>query len=90
MTRDRMLTLHFMDGTSISFDFPEQTKNEAAKRIKLEDFMKSSNVIIEADGSLMMFPVTNIKYIQFTPPGGIPDEVLKGLQRTILGATIVG
>lgn len=89
MTRDRILTLHFTDGTSMSFDFPEQTTHAVAKRLKIEDFLNSSNVIVEADGSVMIFPVANIKYIQIMPPGGIPEEILRGVQRIIVGATVV-
>ncbi len=70
MTRDRILTLHFTDGTS-------------------EDFLNSSNVIVEADGSVMIFPMASIKYIQVMPPGGIPEEILRGVQRIIVGATVV-
>jgi hypothetical protein len=36
----------------------------------------------------MLFPMGNIKYIQFTPPGGIPEEILRGVQRIIVGATV--
>lgn len=89
MTRDRILTLHFTDGTSMSFDFPEQTTHAVARRLKIEDFLNSSNVIVEADGSVMIFPVANIKYIQIMPPGGIPEEILRGVQRIIVGATVV-
>lgn len=89
MTRDRILTLHFTDGTSMSFDFPEQTTHAVAKRLKIEDFLNSSNVIVEADGSVMIFPVANIKYIQIMPPGGIPEEILRGVQRIIVGASVV-
>ncbi|MEZ5446883.1 MAG: hypothetical protein R3F45_14045 [Gammaproteobacteria bacterium] len=89
MTRDRILTLHFTDGTSMSFDFPEQTTHAVAKRLKIEDFLNSSNVIVEADGSVMIFPMANIKYIQVMPPGGIPDEILRGVQRIIVGAAVV-
>ncbi len=89
MTRDRILTLHFTDGTSMSFDFPEQTTHAVAKRLKIEDFLNSSNVIVEADGSVMIFPMANIKYIQIMPPGGIPEEILRGVQRIIVGATVV-
>ncbi|MCC6713972.1 MAG: hypothetical protein IT496_01980 [Gammaproteobacteria bacterium] len=89
MTRDRILTLHFTDGTSMSFDFPEQTTHAVARRLKIEDFLNSSNVIVEADGSVMIFPMASIKYIQVMPPGGIPEEILRGVQRIIVGATVV-
>lgn len=36
---DRVLTLHFIDGSKLSFEFDEQTGNQAARTIKLADFM---------------------------------------------------
>jgi hypothetical protein len=65
---ERALTLFFVDGTKLSFDFDEQTANPAARKMKLDDFMSSQHLIIEADGSVMLFPVANIKYMAFTTP----------------------
>jgi len=88
MTKDRSLTLHFMDGTSVSFDFPEQAKNEAARQIMLEEILKNQYVMVEADGILMLFPVVNIKSIQvMVPPAAAGKPVpIKGVIR---GATVV-
>jgi hypothetical protein len=63
MTRDKRLTLHFNDGTKLSFEFPEQGPNAAAKQLKLAEFMTSRHVVIEADGDVLVFPIANIKYI---------------------------
>ena len=65
---DRVLTLHFIDGSKLGFDFPEQASNPAARQIKLADFMTSKHLVIEADGSVMVFPVANLKYIAFSLP----------------------
>ncbi len=65
---DRVLTLHFIDGSKLAFDFPEQTANEAARQIKLADFMTSRHLVVEAEGSVMVFPVANIKYIALSLP----------------------
>ena len=65
---DRILTLHFVDGSKLSFDFPEQGANEAARQMKLADFLTSKHLVIEAEGTVMMFPVANIKYIAFSMP----------------------
>lgn len=88
MGKDRSLTLHFMDGSSVSFDFPEQSKNEAARQIMLEEIIKNQYVLVEADGALMMFPVVNIRSIQvMIPPAAAGKPVpLKGIIR---GATVV-
>jgi hypothetical protein len=75
---DRILTLHFIDGSKLSFDFPEQAANAAGRQMKLADFMTSKHLVVEAEGSVMMFPVANIKYIAFSMPmlrakGGSPS-----------------
>ena len=65
---DRILTLHFNDGSKLAFDFPEQTANPAARQIKLADFMAGRHLVVEADGSVLIFPVANIKYIALSMP----------------------
>jgi hypothetical protein len=65
---DRTLTLHFVDGSRLSFEFPEQSPSSAARQIKLADFMTSKHLVIEAEGTVMMFPVANIKYIALSGP----------------------
>ena len=63
-----VLTLHFIDGTKLSLDFPEQASNSAARKIKLDDFLSSKHLIVEAEGSVLIFPVANIKYIALANP----------------------
>ena len=60
----RALTITFMDGTKASFGFPQQSANAAAKQLKLEEFIKSPYLMVLADGTLTLFPVTNIKSIR--------------------------
>ncbi len=62
---DRTMTLHFNDGSKMTFEFPEQTKNAAARQLKLAEFMSGKNVLVEAEGQVMLFPMTSIKYIAF-------------------------
>ncbi|HEX2333603.1 MAG TPA: hypothetical protein VHI32_10565 [Burkholderiales bacterium] len=64
MDDSRGLTITFMDGSKVSFGFPQQGLNTAAKQLKIEEFMKSPFLMVVADGTLMMFPVVNIKSIQ--------------------------
>lgn len=87
MQRDRALTLFFMDGTHVSFDFPEQKTNEAARSILFEEILKSPYIIVEADGAVLLYPVANIKSIQvMVPPVQGKVALPKGLIR---GATVV-
>ena len=64
---DRVLTLHFVDGSKLSFDFPEQAGTLAAQRLKLADMM-GKNLVIEADGQVLVFPAANIKYLALSVP----------------------
>jgi hypothetical protein len=81
---DRILTLHFVDGSKLQFDFPEQAPNAAARQIKLADLMTSKHVVVEAEGSVMIFPVANIKYMALSLPetkgaaGTLPRHAIKG------------
>jgi len=64
MKDQRGLTINFMDGSKVSFRFPEQGMNAAAKQLRIEEFLKNPFLIVLADGMLSMFPVVNIKSIQ--------------------------
>jgi hypothetical protein len=68
---DAFLTLHFIDGSKLSFEFQVQG-NEAARKIKLEQFMTSKHLVVEAEASVMIFPVANIKYMALSLPGNKP------------------
>jgi hypothetical protein len=65
---DRVLTLHFIDGTKLQFDFPEQTPSAAARQFKVADFLASKHLVVEAEGSVLIFPVSSIKYIALSLP----------------------
>jgi len=86
MEPTRGLTVHFTDGTKMSYGFPEQGKNIAAKQIRLEQLMKSPFLMVIADGVLTAFPMVNIKAIQ------LPwDESLEGMnlpEHVVRGATV--
>jgi hypothetical protein len=86
---DRILTLHFVDGSKLSFDFPEQTANAAARQLKLAELLTSKHVVIEAEGQVMIFPVANVKYIALSVPMLSTKSAAGALPRhTIMGARI--
>ena len=70
MAKDRMLILHFVDGNKLSFDFPEQTEIAAGKQIKIEDLLKGNHLVVEVEGSLLIFPVHSSRHREraSTPP----------------------
>ena len=83
MDADQGLTIHFMDGTKVSYAFPDQASNEAMRQLRLEEFLKSRYVMVVADGVLTMMPVANIKAIQMPVSEKmkkvtLPKHVIKG------------
>ena len=78
---ERVLTLFFTDGTKLSFDFDVQAPNAMARKLKLEDFMRSQHLVIEGEGSVFLFPVANIKYMTFTSLLVDPRELAATLPR---------
>ena len=86
MKRDRAMIIHFMDGTNVSFTFPAQEANSFGSTLLIEELVQSPFLLVEADGAVLMYPVTNIKSIQLTNLSGEGQTVTpKGLIR---GATV--
>ena len=86
---ERILTLHFIDGTKLTFAFDAQGANNAARKLKIDKLMASKHVVIEAGGTVMIFPVANIKYMALSMPAldkRGASEVLPTY--TITGATL--
>ena len=81
------LTVHFMDGSKLSFGFPNQAANAAHRQIRFEEFMKSNYLLVIADGVLTAMPVANIKAIQLP----VDEEGIKEVRlpaHIIRGATV--
>lgn len=81
------LTVHFMDGKKLSFGFPNQAANAAARQIRFEEFLKSKFLLVIADGVLTAMPVANIKAIQLP----VDDKSVEQVQlpaHVIKGATV--
>jgi hypothetical protein len=76
-----------MDGTKLSFGFPQQGANAAAKQLKIEEFLTNPFLMVIADGALMMFPVVNIKSIQM-PLGKDDLEQVRLPKHVIRNATL--
>lgn len=78
MTTRRTMTIHFNDGTSLSFDFPQQADRHAVTA-KAEKLLSAPNLTVEADGTVILIPLTSVKYVQVYPaPETLPGGVIKG------------
>ena len=84
------LTLHFIDGTKLSLDFPSATDNPAARKLRIADFLTGKHLVVEAEGSVLVFPVGNIKYLAFSTAAPGTKGALGGSlpRHAILGARI--
>ena len=88
MKRDRAMTIHFMDGTHVSFDFPAQEANAYGSALLIEELLRNPYLLVEDDGAILIYPVANIKSIQLMNLSGEGGAVApKGLIR---GAAVVG
>ena len=83
---ERILTLHFLDGSKISLAFEEQGANTAARKLKLDKLMASKHLVVEAEGQVMVFPVANIKYMALS----LPAPNAKGTRETLPSHAITG
>ena len=79
MADERGMIIHFADGTKMDVTFPKQTKFEDSVSVRLEKVLDKPALLVEADGALLVFPFSNIKYLQVYPaPPKLPDYVIKG------------
>ena len=73
------LTIHFMDGTRISCEFPKQTEDPMRVLRNVRRALESDKIAIELEGQLMLVPTANIKYAAVSPtPDTLPDGVIRG------------
>ena len=82
---ERILTLHFIDGSKLSLAFEEQGNN-AARKLKVDKLMVSKHLVVEADGQVLIFPVANIKYMALS----LPDAGARGARDMLPSHTITG
>jgi len=56
---DRVLTLHFIDGSKLAFEFPEQAASTTARRLKMSDLLTGEReAILEHDGQEYRLRIT--------------------------------
>lgn len=79
MADERGMIIHFTDGSKMNLHFPKQVKSEETVSVRLEKILDKKTLLIEADGALLVFPFSNIKYLQVYPsPPKLMDYVIKG------------
>jgi hypothetical protein len=83
----RGLTIHFTDGSEVSYTFTKATDDPAAMKARLVEILKSPFLMIAGDGVLTTFPIANIKAIQLPidedkEGAALPGTVIRGATLT--------
>ena len=75
----RHMRIHFTDGTVLEFTFPPQSDDELGAAQRLANYVAAGHLMIEAEGRLLMFPLTSVKYLEGYPvPRTLPATVVRG------------
>jgi hypothetical protein len=79
MAEKRNIVIHFTDGSTKTVEFPKQAPDDQTQAHRLKEALEARNLVIEADGALVVIPFENIKYLQSYPaPNKVPDYTIKG------------
>ena len=78
MEPERHLSVHFNDGSTMTFTFLKQVKHDESIPVRLDRLLEKDVLLVEADGSLLLIPVNSVKYVQVSPaPSVLPDYVIR-------------
>ena len=78
-TEKRSIIIHFMDGSSKTLEFPKQAPDDQTQAHRLKEALAARHLVLEAEGTLIVIPFENIKYLQASPvPAKVPDYTIKG------------
>ncbi len=75
-------TIHFMDGSKLSLQWPRQAGSDPQTiTANIKKALEVDRILAEVGGTLLVIPMRNIKYIQITPaPEKLPGGILRGVQ----------
>jgi hypothetical protein len=76
---ERHMTIHFSDRTKLSFTFPQRAADPHSVSARVEEALRGQYLLVECEGSMMMFPFSSIKYVQVQPaPSPVPANAVRG------------
>jgi hypothetical protein len=82
MEKEVYAVIHFMDGSKIKMEWPRQAGEDSTTiAMNVRNALEMDRVLAEIDGSLIMIPMQNVKYVVITPsPPELPKSVLRNAQ----------
>lgn len=79
MQPERFLTVHYLDGTTETYSFPKQAKDQYELANKMQSIMNLDRITMDVDGILSVIPLTAVKRLEFSPtPAALPDGIITG------------
>jgi hypothetical protein len=74
------MTVHFLDGTSSTYEYPQQSGRDQASIVaNVKKAIESERLLLEAEGSLVVIPIASVKYVKVSPaPPHLPSGILRG------------
>ena len=83
MEERKNMVIHFIDGSKVSFDFPQQVKDPMLLIRHMEKSLSQPYIAIESEGAVLLYPRDNIKSIQIYPaPEKMSEFVIRGAEST--------
>ena len=81
MNEDKLLTIHFNNGTKMEVSFPTQIKNSAAALMETaKRILEADKLTLQTDQQLIIIPWSSIKFVEAAsvPAAALPFGVIKG------------
>jgi hypothetical protein len=79
MDDTRGLRIHFIDGTTTTFEFPLQGSNSVAREMLAEELLAKRMIVVEAGGELHFIPLDNVRSFCLFPAPETPGKsVIRG------------
>jgi len=77
MAQMAIMIVHFTDGSQIAFRYQKVT-DTTTLGTKIKKALEQDKIAVQTADSLIVIPVSSIKYIQVTPqPDVLPDGVIR-------------
>ena len=79
MTGPVTMTVFFLDGTKVAFEYPRQSGSDQPAIVNtIRKAIEAERLVLEVDGDLLVIPIRSVKYVQVSPgPAYLPSSVLR-------------
>jgi len=77
MAQMAIMVVHFTDGSKMTFCYPK-ILDTSTLATKVKKALEQDKIVVQTEESLIVIPVSSIKYLQVTPqPDVLPEGVFR-------------